>query len=853
MAVKGFRLSIERMRALVLVGGGVLLVAIAAVLVVGHLKRRFLHVDLPKRLGADIQVQSDGFDYTQTSKGKTIFKIHAARAVELKGGDKALLHDVRIELYGEDGSRTDTIAGAEFSYDKEAGQAEAVGPVEITLMRPGVRPAIAAEVPGAGKNLSKDLDKDLAKNKVPALVGQMADGQIHVQTSGLRFDQKTGRATTAERVDFVVSQASGSAIGADFDSASGQLVLDHAVAMRVKRPNGVVTVRAAHAEFAREEQSCRMRQAEAEYSGGSADFAEAVVHFRADGSVEQLDGSGGVELKTATGSEMDAPTGRLEFDGQNQPTHGVMEGGTRLSSTQAGRVSTGSAPRLAVEFAKGGEVKSAHLEKGVSFESRQTLETAHGERVVRRTWRSQVADIAFVTDKPKRSAERSAGQGRVEQGKAEQGKVEPGRIEGSGGVLVTEDASGAGGGPSQMHADHMVATLGPGMELTRLDGNGHAGFAQRTAAGSEESSASEQLTVHFAPVEAKSLDGKRSQGKTGQVQAAQIESVLQTGDVVLVETPGSAGGNALRATAARLDYDGGSGIAHLSGGESTPRVRSGGLDLTATRIDVNRVSGDAWAHGAVKASWSGSADGKEGKAGGMPGAGLLGSGGDGGPAHVVAAEAELHQATGEATFRGDARLWREGNSVAAPVIVLNRSRETLRAEGSGGTVRTVLVSEGSKSRGSSILRVGSGELDYSEGERLARFAGGVDGKPGGQVVAADSLATGMVTVSAERVEVLLLPAGVHGAGGSASGVDQMTAVEHVVANLPGRRGFGEKLVYRGDDGSFRLTGSTVAPPRIVDQARGTVTGRTLVFHSGDQSIEVEGDGGKTVTETRTPR
>jgi len=145
MAVKGFRLSIERMRALVLVGGGVLVVAIATVLVVGHLKRRFLHIDLPKRLGADIQVQSDGFDYTQTSKGKTIFKIHAARAVELKGGDKALLHDVRIELYGEDGSRTDTIAGAEFSYDKDAGQAEAVGPVEITLMRPGVRPAIAAE------------------------------------------------------------------------------------------------------------------------------------------------------------------------------------------------------------------------------------------------------------------------------------------------------------------------------------------------------------------------------------------------------------------------------------------------------------------------------------------------------------------------------------------------------------------------------------------------------------------------------------------------------------------------------------------------------------------------------------
>jgi lipopolysaccharide export system protein LptA len=840
MAVKGFRLSIERMRALVLVGGGVLVVAIATVLVVGHLKRRFLHIDLPKRLGADIQVQSDGFDYTQTSKGKTIFKIHAARAVELKGGDKALLHDVRIELYGEDGSRTDTIAGAEFSYDKDAGQAEAVGPVEITLMRPGVRPAIAAEVPGAGKDAGKAVPAgkpaDGIVGKVPALVGQMADGQIHVKTSGLRFDQKTGRATTAERLDFAVSQASGSAIGADYDSGSGQLVLDHAVAMRVMRPNGVVTVHAAHAEFAREDQSCRMRQAEAEYSGGSADFAEAVVHFRADGSVEQLDGSGGVELKTATGSQMDAPTGHLEFDGQNQPTHGVMEGGTRLSSSQAGRVSTGAAPRLVVEFAKGGEVKSAHLEKGVSFTSRQTVETAHGERTVRRTWQSQVADIAFVAVKAGKVAGAAVGRG----------KVEPSRIEGFGGVQLTDEGSGSGGGAARMSADHMVASLGPEMELTRLDGNGHASFAQRTSSGADESSASEELTVHFAPVMAKGGASQKGQSRAGQVQAAQIESVLQTGNVVLVETPGSAGGNPLRATSARLDYDGVSEIANLTGGDTAPRVRSGGLDLTATRIDVNRVSGDAWAHGAVKASWSGSVDGKTG---GMPGAGLLGGGGDGGPAHVVAADAELHQATGEATFRGDARLWREGNSVAAPVIVLNRSRETLHAESNGTAVRTVLVSAGSKTRGANVLRVRSGQLDYSDGERLARFAGAA----GGQVVAEESLATGTVTVASERVEVLLLPAGVHGAGGSASGVDRMTAVEHVTVNFPGRKGFGEKLVYTGDDGSFRLTGSSAAPPRIVDQARGTVTGSTLVFHSGDQSVEVEGDGGKTVTETRTPR
>ena len=65
-----------------------------------------------------------------------------------------------------------------------------------------------------------------------------------------------------------------------------------------------------------------------------------------------------------------------------------------------------------------------------------------------------------------------------------------------------------------------------------------------------------------------------------------------------------------------------------------------------------------------------------------------------GPAHVVAAEAQLHEATGEATFRGQARLWQQANSVAAPVIVLDRERQTLvaRTTDAAEPVRAVLVS-----------------------------------------------------------------------------------------------------------------------------------------------------------------
>ncbi len=83
--------------------------------------------------------------YTHEVRGHMLYKIHASKQVQLKRDGKVFLqlHDVKIELYAEDGSRVDRIAGDEFEYDPNSGIAKAVGPVEITLMKPKVAPAIA--------------------------------------------------------------------------------------------------------------------------------------------------------------------------------------------------------------------------------------------------------------------------------------------------------------------------------------------------------------------------------------------------------------------------------------------------------------------------------------------------------------------------------------------------------------------------------------------------------------------------------------------------------------------------------------------------------------------------------------
>jgi lipopolysaccharide export system protein LptA len=847
------RLTIERMRTLVFGAGVLLLVALVAFLVVGKGKNPFNRRDLPQRLGVEIQEEANGVTYTQAHGGHTLFKIHASKVVELKKGN-ALLHDVRIELYDAQGNSVDRIEGAEFEYDQKTGTARAAGPVEITLMRPGVAPAIAPKA-AAGQAVA-------AKPKgtpVASVAEAAARGQIHVQTSGLTFDQKSGVATTSQHVDFSMAQGAGSSTGATYDSQGGLLVLDRAVELTTRRGGGVVLIHAQHAEFERASQLCSLQGATADYQGGQATAGAAKILFRADGSAVRLDATNGLVLTTATGGRLAAPSGQLDFDEHNQPRHGRLEGGVTMDSvSEAGgwrHQSRGSAPTAELGFNAQGQLRSAHLERGVAMDSlEQSLAAAGQPARLSRHWRSPVADLEF----------RDSGHGRTELG----------AIKGTGGVVVTSESQRgkAAFSAARLSADAVTGTFGPASALTAMSGVGEARIEQTTPTGVRQSTSGDRLEAHFAASGAgMKLDAKRTPGV-----ASEVESATVLGHVVLTETPAAKPGApppaVLRAAAGRADYAGTGEWLHLT---ASPRVEDGALQLTADRVDVSQASGDALAHGNVKASWLNAGVGSDGRQANPAGEGSVALGGQG-PAHVIAAEAELSRAAdgraGEATFRGQARLWQQSNSVSAPVIVLDRRRQTLAAwtRDASQPVRVVLVSEGGagmgreagkeqeKSNSPSVIRLRGGELKYSNLERRAVMHGGVLG-----TVVAETATAASVS---DEVEVTLLPTGKSAGreGGQTAGkaqeqaagqarVDRMTALGHVVLTSEGRRGTGEKLLYTGATGEYVLTGTASAPPRIFDPARGTVTGETLIFSGRDDSVSIEGGGHKTRTETTAPR
>ncbi len=818
---------------MVLAAGVVLVVALCVFLGTAKFRNRFLARELPKRLGIDIRQEANGVTYSHALGAHSQFKIHASKAEQLKSG-LILLHEVQIELFGQDGERIDRIEGHEFEYNDKNGTATAAGPVEITLIRPMAAPSIAPNATADKAINSKGIAKPLANAAQEA-----ASGEIHVKTSGITSNWHTGVTSTDQRVDFTLKQGAGSSTGASFDSQHGLLILSRDVELMAARAGDTVRLHAQHAEFSRDALTCNMNGATADYRNGHAKATEAKVLFRQDGSAKRLDAYNGFTLATSTGGQISAPAGSLNFDEHNQPQHGHLEGGVQMKSVTTGRNIGGSSPTAELVFSEKGELRRAHLERGVDLASVATVASATNAKAgaasvpltTTRHWHSPVVDVEF----------REAGPG----------KVEPAAIHGTDGVVLTSitKRGNAAPVPSRLAADDLSGQFGPDSSLLAMTGVGHASLSESTDTGAIQTANGDRIEAHFAPGTGSGV-GKTS-GPIEQVQSAVLD-----GHVVLVQEPASSPGATtkpgakalppLRATAGKAEYESAGQWLHLT---TSPRVEDGGMQVAADKIDISQQTGNAFAHGNVKATWLN--NGKPGQP--VPERDTFSLGGQG-PALAIANDVQIDRATEVATFTGHARLWQQDNSISAPVIALNRFQKTLLARSTDASdpVRVVALSASNlnasgleppspspRSASPSVIRARGSQLTYSDADRKAVMVGGQFG----QVVAE----TGTATSQSNQVELLLAPTGTRT---SRQGqVDRMTASGHVLVSTQGRRGTGEQLTYTGNTGEYVLTGTPASPPQISDTVRGAVTGEALIFHSRDDSVSIEGGGREARTET----
>jgi lipopolysaccharide export system protein LptA len=839
------RVTIKGLRRWI-VGAAVLLLAVVTGFFV-YARYRFRHIekDLPARLGINIQQTGDTVTFSQSAGGHTLFTLKAAKQVQMKSGH-VLLHDVDITLYGPPGSaRADRIYGDNFDYDQNSQVATSLGEVNIELEGMGSAPAAN----GGESNT------------------------IRVRTHGLRFEQKTGDAMTTQPVEFQLPRAAGTAVGANYNSKTGVLVLDSDVKITTSSNGKSAVIDATHATLERNQLLGLLTNATMQYEteDGSADAA--TLYFRKDGTTERIDAEGHVRMRTDTGATMASQTANILMDAKSEPTEAELGGGVAFASARGNDAMQGTAGEGTLHFA---------TEKGADGKTQTALQHAEFRREVHFT-------------------EEVTGMGKDARGRAEKqvdgqkvdvdfgppgpgGETEARRAVADGNPVVTMHQMPSRGPATttRISGDHLVATLGEGNALRQLDGTGHTRIVDEATDGSRDTAQGDALHATFAqeaPAARAGVTpppaprGKQKHGSAGEPRTqTAIDTATEDGHVALTETPAAKPGattqpSTISGWAEHAEYHASGQVLHMTG---SPRITDGqSMQVAAETIDYHRDTQDAQANGRVRATYT-----EQPKTQATGAGNAAPAMGGNGPVHVIAERAEMHHASNRNDFYGTerepARMWQGADSLTAPAIEIDRAKNLLKAGADAAALErasaggdAVLPPQGASSPGTpvvhanlmsamgashqqSVARVASETLVYSDEERKADFRGDVSMEQANETVRCDD---GLVFLKPAQSGATKAGAG----QGQNSQIDRIVAAGHVMFTQPGRKGEGEKLVYTADDGRYLLTGTPEKRPQLWDSLHGTTTGVALLFNSQDDSVEVNGGKSSAVTDTRAPK
>lgn len=196
------QLPVSKLRRWFAVTAIVLIMLVAGTYFYARWRVRNALKEMPRKIGIEFSQTAEGFTVSKSEQGRTLFLVRASKAVQFKQGGRTELHDVTITLYGRDSSRFDQIYGADFEYDPQSGDVTAQGEVQV--------------------DLEANPEGILSPDQTPP---KELKNPIHLTTSGLVFNQKTGNAYTKEKVAFETPQASGSALGVNYVAKNSALTL----------------------------------------------------------------------------------------------------------------------------------------------------------------------------------------------------------------------------------------------------------------------------------------------------------------------------------------------------------------------------------------------------------------------------------------------------------------------------------------------------------------------------------------------------------------------------------------------------------------------------------------------------
>lgn len=726
------------------------------------------------KLGIEVKQTAEGFSVSKSEQGRTIFTARASRAVQLKDGGRVELHNVVITVYGRDSARYDQISGADFEFDPHSGDISARGPVTIDLVANPKGLLHPDQAP------PEDLKEPL-----------------HIRTSGLVFNQKTGNGFTHDRVEFNMNTASGWADGGSYDSHSGELTLEHSIRINTSSPNAA-ELTAAHGLITKSPPQVLLAHVHLTHGPQQVEAEKATVFLTEANTIERVLGEGNVEVLAngPTRLVLHSEQAEILLSGQKTELHQAVVSGNVHIVTTGAQNTEAFADRTILDFVGGTQLSKARAEGNVKLIQKGGMQS---DAQSRSSTGQQVQITAAAMDFL-----------------AKNGRLSEAQTTGSAEITIAP-ASGRVGEAAAAQVTHVTAgvftaKLDEANRLQTLHGAPNAVITGVTPGQPDRVSTSDSLDVAF-----------RTQGG--------IDSIVQKGSVRYHDGQRQAFADQGLFTPSN----------HLIILTGSPRVTGQGLTTTADSVRLDRDSGEATADGNVKSTYS------ELKP--QPTGALLGSSD---PIHVTAKSMQARRDSGIARYSGDARLWQGPNVVQASAISFDREHRSMVAESgvtagidegnSSSPVTTVLVQTGADGK-TTLVTITSTHLTYTDSERRIHFDGNV------------KMHNTDATITSQVLDVFLAESkqpssnqALRQQSGTPSRLEKAVAKGGIVITQPARRASGETLTYLAAEDKFVLVGG---PPSIFDAERGQITGGSLTFFRHDDRVLVEGGANSPViTKTR---
>src|SRR5664279_4449009 len=679
---------------------------------------------LPKQLGIDIQQTSEGFTLSKSEGGRTIYTIRASNAVQFKKGGHADLKNVHIVVYGKAHDRFDQIYGKEFTYDPQSGDVNAIGEVNIDLQ-------------GYAEGPSKPDQAPPEELKNP----------IHITTNSLTFNQKTGIAHTDDMVEFCTLQASGTAKGASYESTTNQLQLKSDVHI-VTTGDNAADIFGSSGTIQKDPRQAVLLDAKIYEPNRTLTTDKLTMFFEPDNSIQHAlaEGNVNIEVRGPTIVDISGPHGDLKMGPQNAVLQAIVSGGAKYN-TRGENLSRGSADTFILDFEADNQPKFFHMVKN----ARMRQDPQPGKPGSPGQPMEVAADqLNFVLENGNElKTSDTVGKAQITIFPSPAG-AKPAKSTPKAGQDF-----GSGNATTVATAGKSHATFGEDNRMQMLHGSPDARIVSTSPGEPEKVSTSQNLDVAFAP------DGG-------------VEKLVQTGDFQYHEPSSKpdTGGRAMFAD--KSTYTPANEALVLNG---SPRAIDGGMTTTADVLRLNRQSGEAFADGDVKTTYS---DLKP-----QPNGALLAASD---PVHVTALHMTSRNQPSVAHYSGNVRLWQTANVVRAPLIDFDQQNRTLVAHAdTAQSVSSLFVQQGQDGKLTPV-DVTADKLTYVDAERRARYTGSVLARSTNGTISAEQIDIYLKQAdSASGDQAKASKSAIPGSEGP-SRIDHMVATGKVVVTEPNRRG-----------------------------------------------------------------